>query len=270
LINGMEEALLRRVASRQAQEFPGITGRVPRSIDGRVGRFGWRGQVSTLQDFVQNACAIELGLQLPSRLQAASPAAASSELFAVAAKNKKVSPPPHVDMDPGAVMDLMAFVTSLPRPKQTKPSLRSDSEDASGGKVFNAVGCAACHMRKVGKIDGLYSDLLLHDMGGDLADPAAAIADGPSFSTGGYYGGGGVPTIPVSDSLATLRREWRTPPLWGLRDSGPYLHDGRATTLDEAIRAHGGEAESVAKKYRELTAMERESLLTFLDTLAAP
>ena len=46
-------------------------------------------------------------------------------------------------------------------------------------------------MRKVGKIDGLYSDLLLHDMGPELSDPAAAIADGSSFSTGGYYAGGG-------------------------------------------------------------------------------
>jgi CxxC motif-containing protein (DUF1111 family) len=270
LINGMSEGFLRRVASRQAQEYPGITGRVPRSIDGRLGRFGWRGQISTLQDFVQNACAIELGLQLPSRLQAESPPSATSELFAVAAEHKKGTPPPHVDMDPGAVMDLMAFVTSLSRPKQTKLRMPSDAEESSGGKIFNAVGCAACHMRKIGKIDGLYSDLLLHDMGPDLSDPAAAIAEGSSFSTGGYYGGGGVPTIRVSDSLATLRREWRTPPLWGLRDSGPYLHDGRAATLDEAIRAHGGEAEAVAKKYRELTGMERESMLTFLATLAAP
>ena len=89
LINGVTDTLLRRVADRQSQEYPGITGRVPRSIDGRVGRFGWRGQVSTLQDFVQNACAIELGLQLPKRLQAASPVAASSELFAVVAKKKE-------------------------------------------------------------------------------------------------------------------------------------------------------------------------------------
>jgi CxxC motif-containing protein (DUF1111 family) len=207
-------------------------------------------------------------LQLPNRFQASSPVAAQSELFADVAKKKETAPP-HVDMDPAAVMDLMAFVTSLPRPRQARPSLRSDSEDTSGGRLFNEVGCAACHMRKVGKIDGIYSDLLLHDMGPDLSDPAAAIASGSSFSGGGYYAGG-MPTIPISDSLATLRREWRTPPLWGVRDSAPYLHDGRAQTLDEAIRQHGGEAERAATRYRELTAPERDGLLTFLDTLAAP
>jgi CxxC motif-containing protein (DUF1111 family) len=80
----------------------------------------------------------------------------------------------------------------------------------------------------------------------------------------------GSPGVDVTSSLAELRREWRTPPLWGVRDSAPYLHDGRAATLEEAIRAHGGEAEAVVEKFRALTAMERDSLLAFLDTLAAP
>ncbi len=40
-----------------------------------------------------------------------------------------------------------------------------------------------------------------------------------------------------------LQREWKTPPLWGVRDSGPYLHDGRAITIEEAIEWHGGESE---------------------------
>jgi CxxC motif-containing protein (DUF1111 family) len=130
-------------------------------------------------------------------------------------------------------------------------------------------------MRRVARIDGIYSDLLLHDMGAELSDAAPAIPAGaPRVSSGGYGGGSNVlpssPGTPITSSLAELRREWRTPPLWGVRDSAPYLHDGRATTLEEAIRAHGGEAAGVVTKFRELTAMERDSLLAFLDTLAAP
>jgi CxxC motif-containing protein (DUF1111 family) len=270
-INSVNDKLLARVAQRQAREFPGISGRVPRSIDGRVGRFGWRGQVATLQDFVQNACATELGLQLVKRSQAASPLGARAQVFDVADKKKEAQP--HTDMDARQVMDLTGFVMRLPRPRQTKPTISGATalSHISGERVFNDVGCAACHMRKVGKIDGLYSDLLLHDMGPDLSDPAAAIPPGgTSFSSGGYYSGGTAPGITVSSAVAELRREWRTPPLWGVNDSAPYLHDGRAATIEEAVRAHGGEAEAAAKRFRELTAIERDSMLTFLATLVAP
>jgi cytochrome c peroxidase len=64
--------------------------------------------------------------------------------------------------------------------------------------------------------------------------------------------------------------EWRTPPLWGLRDSAPYLHDGRAGTLDEAIRLHGGEAEASGRRYRQLSPREQSALQSFLLSLAAP
>jgi CxxC motif-containing protein (DUF1111 family) len=275
LVNAVSEKLLASLARKQAQHFPGITGRVPRSVDGRVGRFGWRGQVSTVHDFVQNACAVELGLQLAGRSQAASPVA---DPFAAVGKQFAERPAQaQADMDASQVMDLMAYVASLPRPQQISPKrvgATSLSHEA-GEDIFNTIGCAACHMRRVGRIDGIYSDLLLHDMGADLSDAAPAIpASGPRVRSGGYGGGSNVlpssPGTPIASSLAELRREWRTPPLWGVRDSAPYLHDGRAATLEEAIRAHGGEAEGVVTKFRELTAMERDSLLAFLDTLAAP
>src|SRR5262249_41822068 len=53
------------------------------------------------------------------------------------------------------------------------------------------------------------------------------------------------------------RLEWRTPPLWGFRDSAPYLHDGRARTLDQAVSFHGGEATAIAQRYFALVAKER-------------
>ena len=114
--------------------------------------------------------------------------------------------------------------------------------------------------------DGLYSDLLLHDLGPKLADPAGA-----SPSSGGaspaYYGG---PTDVFVKVLPLTLRQWRTAPLWGVADSGPYLHDGRATTLDDAIKAHGSEATRVARLYAGLPAADRDKLLAFLGSLAAP
>lgn len=64
--------------------------------------------------------------------------------------------------------------------------------------------------------------------------------------------------------------EWRTPPLWGVRDSGPLLHDGRAATLREAIKLHGGEGLRAAKKYAHLSEKQRGDLVAFLQTLVAP
>jgi len=64
--------------------------------------------------------------------------------------------------------------------------------------------------------------------------------------------------------------EWRTAPLWGVSDSGPYLHDGRADTLDQAISMHGGEAVDVAARYTGAPAKDKEAIIAFLKTLQAP
>lgn len=65
-------------------------------------------------------------------------------------------------------------------------------------------------------------------------------------------------------------REWRTPPLWGLRDSAPYLHDGRAETIVDAISMHDGEGAMAAQAFEKLTVNERRQLDMFLQSLAAP
>ena len=62
-------------------------------------------------------------------------------------------------------------------------------------------------------------------------------------------------------------REMKTAPLWGVRASAPYLHDGRAGTVDQAIRAHDGEAAQVRDRYRQLTPTAQRQLLEFVDTL---
>jgi hypothetical protein len=130
----------------------------------------------------------------------------------------------------------------------------------------------------------MYSDQLLHDMGPDFDDVQAVaplvgpktiveVVQLPTFVAGGY---------PVTPSLTLQSRtivgviptrrsmEWKTPPLCGIRDSYPYMHDGRAPTLKDAIRMHGGEAERSATEFQKLDATDKDSLISFLQSLAAP
>jgi CxxC motif-containing protein (DUF1111 family) len=66
---------------------------------------------------------------------------------------------------------------------------------------------------------------------------------------------------------AASGKEFRTAPLWGLRASAPFLHDGRARTVDQAIRAHEGQGATARDRYTALSAAERLQLLAFLNTL---
>jgi CxxC motif-containing protein (DUF1111 family) len=121
-----------------------------------------------------------------------------------------------------------------------------------GHHVFEQVGCASCHIESVGPAKRVFSDLLLHDMGPGLSDAGFGYAE-----------------VAPSD-LVAMAQEWRTPPLWGVRDSGPYLHDGRADTLADAISLHGGEAATVVVKWNEASADDRAALDSFLRSLVAP
>jgi CxxC motif-containing protein (DUF1111 family) len=131
-----------------------------------------------------------------------------------------------------------------------------------GKSLFGSIGCAQCHTETLGRVAGLYSDLLLHDMGSDLES-----------GSGGYATRDPAPSSD-DDSFDDRERprpsEWRTPPLWGIADSAPYLHDGRAATLEDAITAHGGEAAGVTARFRELSQPQQQAMIAFLHTLRAP
>jgi hypothetical protein len=123
---------------------------------------------------------------------------------------------------------------------------------AEGRRLFQSIGCASCHTPDLGTIRGIYSDLLLHEMGPELSDP------GNNYSE-------------ASDSLGAPKRgEWRTPPLWGFRDSGPYLHDGRARDLEQAVALHGGQGAASARQFHTLSPAQRSLVQTFLNALVAP
>lgn len=223
-----------------------IKGRVARLVDGRIGRFGWKGEFATLDDFVKAACANEIGLANPGRPQA-------TPLGKPSYKQQGI------DLTDAQCAMMADFIRSLPRPVElaaASPGVQSRAE--AGKKLFTEIGCADCHTPNLGKVEGIYSDLLLHDMGVEME------------SAPGSYGQQPVPAPNFADGEPPNAAEWRTPPLWGVADSGPYLHDGRAETFDEALKAHGGEAKGVAKRYEELSANEKGALEAFLKTLHAP
>jgi CxxC motif-containing protein (DUF1111 family) len=170
--------------------------------------------------------------------------------------------------------DLTDFVANLPRPVRVQPTSNQQAVFINNGEqLFHSIRCAACHVQKLGEVDDLFSDLLLHDMGSGLQDPLPAIPkEVPTGATQGVsvYGGRSFDVFVTAKLVEKARREWRTPPLWGVADSAPYLHDGRAANLDEAIRLHGGEANASAARYRDMTDAERGRIVAFLQTLRAP
>jgi CxxC motif-containing protein (DUF1111 family) len=159
---------------------------------------------------------------------------------------------------------LIAFVRSLPPPVvQAAANPRDEKARKAGKALFKSIGCAECHVEKLGGVAGIYSDLLLHAMSPELSDTA---------SYGAFLAGATRPPDVRPDRRAgnASEEEWRTPTLWGLRDSAPYLHDGRAGSIDEAIRLHGGEAATAAQRYRQLPPRDQLQLQSFLLSLAAP
>jgi CxxC motif-containing protein (DUF1111 family) len=212
----------------------GIHGRAHRvrGTDGQehIGRFGWKADTASLRQFVADAFRNELGITSPL---------APADILVIRPSGR----PPctgesaGIEDDGSIVEAVTAFLAALPPPTVGTSAPR-------GALLFAGVGCAACHTPSlpVGDLQvPLYSDLLLHDVGSDLDDKVVQ----------GQAGG----------------RDWRTTPLWGLRARPRLLHDGRARTVLDAVLAHGGEAEPVLRRFRQLTPEDRGALLAFLAQL---
>jgi CxxC motif-containing protein (DUF1111 family) len=290
LIDAIPDRVLEEAAKVKHSGFPEVAGRASRLKDKRIGRFGWKAQTPTLQDFVLTACAVELGLEVPGHHQAGLP-------------QKPDAKAKGLDLTGEECNALESYVRGLPKPAERRPSTEADAREIDGGrKLFASIGCATCHTPKLGQVDGIYSDLLLHDMGQQLGDtgqysvfdpssseeefvdedpgPIADAAASPAVDLDAVVvvqtsanacptpGSGGAVKRPTTGPAS--RFEWRTPPLWGFRDSGPYLHDGRADTLDQAVALHGGESSKIAVKYFGLSPRERRQVEAFLKSLTAP
>jgi Di-haem oxidoreductase, putative peroxidase len=196
----------------------------------RVGRYGWKGDVATLEQFVAEAFRNELGITSP--LAPADPIPGDSECAG--------KPELAWDDDGTTIRAVTAYLALLP-----PPAHRSRDLSPKGRIVFASIGCADCHTPTLRAVDGrdvpLFSDLLLHDMGPALDD---------RITQGGARG-----------------KDWRTTPLWGVGTRPRLLHDGRATSIKDAILAHDGEAAEVTTRFRRLTEPEQSALLIYVAAL---
>jgi len=226
-------------------DYSGIVPGRPRVLaDGRVGKFGWKAQFATLEDFVAAACANEIGLGNPKMNQARP---------MVRCGYPEVEP----DLNTTQFRSLVAFVDTLARPMEAVPAHPSDQAEAERGKaLFSKVGCAACHTPDIGGVAGIYTDFLLHRL------------DDRSKGSGGY-GSRVIPPVPLPEAYP-LPEEWKTPALWGVADSAPYFHDGGSPTLESAILRHHGDAQEITTAYKALPASDRQAIISFLKTLKAP
>ena len=372
--------------ARSQEKHPEISGRPATLPDGRYGRFGWRGNVASLLDFCDQACAAEVGLETARKPQPNDPTTPQY-------RN------PTVDISDDQIRSMKAFIAALPAPTRRLPQEPEARQTAlRGQQLFANVGCAVCHVPNVGPAKGIYSDLLLHDMGYESIDlnpadpyiykvvPVSRIDQSreinfassttyedtvsttyyglTSVMSGTQYSGGtsrsgstGVDFTPITRDLGNIRftrasydfeypsqpntlmrfipqntavdrevnttrqqrrqrmqvrsnqktgsgndffftdktdeqretivtrktdylrilirptnymQEWRTPPLWGVRDSAPYMHDGRAATLLEAISMHDGEAAGTRDRFLNLSHQDRDAIVAFMETLVAP
>jgi CxxC motif-containing protein (DUF1111 family) len=212
----------------------------------RVGRFGWKAQQATLLSFAGDAYSNEMGIT--NRLFPAENAPNGNA--ALLAQFDTVADPEDV-ADPATGLSDIDRLANFMRLLAPPPALAPAPSDVVGQQLFAQIGCAACHRPSMQTGPSpfaalnrqnvpLYSDLLLHDMG--------SLGDGIAQADAGM-------------------REMRTAPLWGLHARTPFLHDGRAPTLDAAIRAHDGEAARVRDRYLGLPPDLQRQLRDFLSRL---
>ncbi len=236
-IEAIDDSELLRLADEEARAGR-VHGRVPRLADGRIGRFGLKSRVATLEEFAADAYRGDMGLTSP--------------LFPAEVPNADGltdDQRPGVDLDLQTVRDVGAYLRALAMP-------RREGLDARGRDLFERSRCADCHAPSLrtradarpaplASTDAaIYSDLLLHDMGASLADGSVEGAAGP--------------------------RDWRTAPLMGLRFFRSFLHDGRARSIEEAVRMHrgeGSEANASVDAFEALAASDRAALLDHVGRL---
>jgi len=178
----------------------------------------------------------------------------------------------------GELSAMHIFQVSLERPRQKKVSKQTPQERA-GSDVFNDIGCADCHVREF-VTNSKHLTLSLPEV---MEDPSANVYFSINLtrSAPGFRRSGSGVVVPLFADLKlhdmgpdlteeTGNSLFQTARLWGIADTAPYLHDGRALTLGEAISEHGGEAQANADAFDALSAADHDALIAFLKTLRTP
>jgi len=253
LLDSLAPETLLEYADPDDSNQDGISGRpnyVPSRVSGKleIGRFGWKSNQPSLLEQVAGAFNGDMGLS--TSIFAAQNC---SPLQTVCDDLVNGGDPEVADKQLNLVMHYSRFLAVPGRRDISLPDVKA------GREIFFEIGCASCHRPSMrtrsdafhpllaDQLIWPYTDLLLHDMGPELADHR------PDGQASGM--------------------EWRTPPLWGIglnkevNNREFFLHDGRARTFEEAILWHGGEAAASRQHYSRLTANQRAQLLRFLKSL---
>ena len=244
LVEAIEDEDILIKADPDDQDGDGISGRPGLGPDGSLGRFGNKAQHATLSEFIENAIRGEMGLTTPAH--------PVEEIPNGLPLPEGSDPVPDPEIETSDLTLLSAYIGFLAQPpRRTLDSPEDQAASEEGRQIFANIGCATCHTPTLvtgnhqssalnRKRFRIYSDLLLHDMGPELA---SICAPGASPS------------------------EWRTTRLVGLYLRSEFLHDGRARSVRDAILMHGGEAESARYRFQDLTPELQQSVLLFLRTL---
>ncbi|MDE2599386.1 MAG: thiol oxidoreductase [Rhodocyclaceae bacterium] len=248
------EALEKLAAENQAYGVRGKLNLVHDAASAQTmpGRFGLKANRSVLRDQIAGAMIGDLGIT--STLFTEENCMPAQKQCRQAPNGN--SPDGHSELNDEQLDELERYLAFLAPPL---PRNMNAPEVEQGRRLFNDMGCAACHRpqlplgrhKLLGDLRGQniapYTDLLVHDMGADLADHRS------DFRAGG--------------------REWRTAPLWGagllkkMNARVGYLHDGRARTVQEAILWHGGSASPARNNYSQAPRDQRNAVLSFIGSL---
>jgi CxxC motif-containing protein (DUF1111 family) len=253
LLEAIDEDTLLALADEDDADDDGISGRPnyvwdERAGRARLGRFGWKANQPTLEQQTSGAFLGDIGITSPMFSGQNCPEGQQACLDAADGGD------PEIDQDKIDEVTYYAHLLAVPAQRDFQ-----GERVLHGKQLFRMAGCDSCHVSELqtGELEDFpelsgqtirpYTDLLLHDMGDDLADHR------PDYQASGT--------------------EWRTAPLWGIglvsvvNGHTNFLHDGRARDLSEAILWHGGEAEAAREAYRALSKDDREDLIRFLESL---
>ena len=239
LLDLVPDSVILSYADPEDRDHDGVRRRPNRSVDGRIGRFGRKAFVATLRDFNAGAFTAEMGITTPAQ--------PTEETIG----GKPISPGVDSVPDPEISQEVVDVADDFVRFLAPPTPAKLGTDGRRGRQLFSQIGCASCHIATLRTGDSpvaalrhrefaAYTDLLLHDMGTDLADICLGRAKPADF---------------------------RTEPLLDLRDAEHFLHDGRAASLDQAVELHGGEATGARDRFHALPAADRAALIAFLKAL---
>ncbi|UCF41950.1 MAG: hypothetical protein JSW43_06410 [Gemmatimonadota bacterium] len=243
LVEAIPEETILALADPEDLDGDGISGRASRLADGRLGRFRRKLDRAAIRDLAEAGAWFALGLTTPDHPEEVP--------YMGRPVPPAADPTPEPEVAREALDQIAEFIRLLAPPRPAPPRDAADREIiVRGGALFAVVGCADCHVPALRtgpnaiaaldrKLVPLYSDLLLHDMGPELADVCGPTAT-PS--------------------------EVRTQMLWGVRYRSRLMHDGRARSLRESIEMHGGESAASRAAFDQLDPASQQAVIRFTQT----